>query len=132
MSNTWFSPSTVDGEFCYATRTAGRIRLENVPRRYHRAVTPLRIRNTAEDALALERVQLPVEHLALYTTPTNMLWTQAVTMTRSENREGADVQIRSGPPSDAKTAELIQEPRKTDKRGLFTSTFSAVGALFSY
>jgi hypothetical protein len=77
-------------------------------------------------------VQLPVEHLALYTTPTNMLWTQAVTMIRSENREGADVQIRSGPPSDAKTAELIQEPRKTDKRGLFTSTFSAVGALFSY
>jgi hypothetical protein len=53
MSDTWFGPSTVDGEFCYATRTAGRVRLENVPRRYHRAVTPLRIRNTAKDALAL-------------------------------------------------------------------------------
>ena len=132
MSDTWFGPSTVDGEFCYATRTAGRVRLENVPRRYHRAVTPLRIRNTAKDALALERVQLPVEHLALYTTPDDRLWTQGVTMTRSEDREGAGVQVRSGPPSDAEKAKLIQEPRKTDKRGLFTSTFSAVGALFSY
>jgi hypothetical protein len=95
-------------------------------------VTPLRIRNSASDALALERVQLPVEHLALYKTPANMLWTQAVTMVRSEEREGAGVQIRGGPPSDAEKAELIQKPRKTDRKGLFTSTFSAVGALFSY
>jgi hypothetical protein len=132
MSDTWFGPSTVEGEMCYATRTAGRVRLENVPRRFHRAVTPLRIRNSASDALALERVQLPVEHLALYTTPDDRLWTQGVTMIRSEDREGAGVQVRSGPPSDAEKAELIQKPRKTDRKGLFTSTFSAVGALFSY
>ena len=130
MSDTWFGASTVDGEFCYATRTAGRLQLEKLPRRLLRAVTPLRIKNSAEDALALERVQLPVEHLALYATPTNMLWTQAVTMTHAEGREGAGVQIRSGPPSDAGGAELLQAPRKTDKKGLFTSTFSAVGTLF--
>lgn len=130
MSDTWFGASTVDGEFCYATRTAGRFQLEHLPRRLHRAVTPLRIKNTGTDALALERVQLPLEHLALYTTPTHGLWTQAVTMTRSEGDQGAGVQIRSGPPSDAGGAELLQEPRKTDRRGLFTSTFSAVGTLF--
>lgn len=130
MSDTWFGASTIEGEFCYATRTAGRLRLDSLPRRYHRAVTPLRIKNTAEDTLTLERVQLPVQHLALYVTPTHQLWTQAVTMTRAEGREGAGVQIRSGPPTDAEEAELIQEPRKTDKKGLFTSTFSAVGALF--
>ncbi len=130
MSDTWFGASTVDGELCYATRTAGRLQLENLPRRFHRAVTPLRIKNTGTDALALERVQLPVEYLALYTTPTHRLWSQAVTMTRSEGHQGAGVQIRNGPPPDAKGAELLQEPRKTDKRGLFTSTFSAVGTLF--
>lgn len=128
MSDTWFGPSTVSGEFCYATRTAGRLQLDNLPRRYHRAITPLQIRNNATDALALERVQIPTPHLALYTTPNDMLWTQGVTMTRSESREGAGVQIRSGPPSDAKEAELIQEPRETDKKSLFMSTFSAVGA----
>lgn len=130
MSDTWFGASTTQGELCYATRTAGRLQLENLPRRFHRAVTPLRIKNTGTDALALERVQLPVEYLALYTTPTHGLWTPAVTMTRSEGHQGAGIQIRSGPPTDAKGAELLREPRKTDKRGLFISTFSAVGTLF--
>jgi len=130
MSDTWFGASTVDGEFCYATRTAGRLQLEHLPRRLHRAVTPLRIKNNGTDALALERVQLPLEHLALYTTPIHGLWTQAVTMTRSEGDQGAGVQIRSGPPGDAGGAELLQKPRKTDKKGLFTSTFSTVGTFF--
>lgn len=130
MSDTWFGPSTVAGEFCYATRTAGRLRLDPLSRRFHRAVTPLLIKNAATDALNLERVQLPAPHLALYTTPTNMLWTQAVTMTRTEGREGAGVNIRSGPPSEAKHADLLQEPRSSGKKGLFTSTFSAVEALF--
>ena len=131
MSDTWFGASTVDGEFCYATRTAGRLRLDRLTRRLHRAVTPLRIRNTASDPLALERVQLPVQHLALYATPTHQLWTQGVTMTHSADREGADVQVRSGPPADAKAAERLQEPRETTKKSLFTSTFSAVGTLFA-
>ena len=131
MSDTWFGPSTVDGELCYATRTAGRLRLDALPRRDHRAVTPLRIRNTAADPLALERVQLPVQYLALYTAPNGQLWSQAVTMTHSADQEGADVQIRSGPPADARTADLLQPPRETTKKGLFTSTFSAVGTLFA-
>lgn len=131
MSDTWFGASTVDGEFCYATRTAGRLRLDRLPRRLHRAVTPLRIRNTASEPLNLERVQLPVQHLALYTTPTHQLWTQGVTMTRSAAQEGADIRVRSGPPADADEAELLQEPREHTKKGLFTSTFSAVGTLFA-
>ena len=131
MSDTWFGASTTDGEFCYATRTAGRLRLDRLPRRFHRAVTPLQIQNNAPDALALERVQLPVQHLALYTTPTHQLWTPAVTMTHSANQSGADVQVRSGPPSDADEAELLREPREHTKKGLFTSTFSAVGTLFA-
>lgn len=130
MSDTWFGPSTVEGEFCYATRTAGRLRLDTLPRRLHRAVTPLQIKNEASEALALERVQLPVEYLALYKTPTNTLWTQAVTMTHTEGREGAGVQIRRGAPADATDAELLREPRESDKRGLFTATFSAVGTFF--
>lgn len=131
MSDTWFGATTIEGAFCYATRTAGRLRLESLPRRFHRAVTPLQIKNTATDPLALERVQLPVQHLALYTTPNHQLWTQAVTMIRTGNTEGADIQIRSGPPPDATQAERLQEPRETNKKGLFTSTFSAVGTLFA-
>ena len=130
MSDTWFGDTTVDGEFCYATRTAGRLCLDHLPRRFHRAVIPLHIKNKAKDGLALERVQLPAPYLALYTTPNGQLWTQDVTITRMEGREGAGVDIRDGPPADIDAAEQVQDPRETNRKGLFTSTFSAVGALF--
>lgn len=130
MSDTWFGPSTRDGELCYATRTVGRLRLDRLPFRLHRALTPLRVRNTASTPLALERVQLPAPHLALYVTPSNVLWTQAVTMTHAAGTEGASVRVQTGSPSDARDADLLQDPREPDRQGLFTSTFSTFGALF--
>jgi hypothetical protein len=130
MSDTWFGPSTRTGELCYATRTAGRLRLDKVPVRLHRALTPLQVRNRASEALTLERVQLPAPHLALYETPDNGLWTEAVTMIRREGETGADIRIAGGAPSDADDATRVQPPRESSKQGLITSTFSAFGALF--
>lgn len=130
MSDTWFGPSTREGTLCYATRTAGRLHLDRLPRRLHRALTPLKVRNTAAEPLSLERVQLPAPHLSLYATPDDALWTEAVTMTHREKDTGAAVQIREGPPADVDEAERMQEPREPSKHNLFTSTFSAFGALF--
>jgi hypothetical protein len=129
MSDTWLGPSPVEGELCYATRTSGRLRLESLPYRLHRAVTPLQIKNRAKDTLLLERVQLPVPHLALYREP-NALWTQAVRMTRSEGSQGADIRVKDGPPAEANAAEQIQAPRDEQKSGLVTSSFRAFGAFF--
>lgn len=130
MSDTWFGASTIEGTFCYATRTAGRLRLDRLPLRMHRAVTPLTVRNQAKEPLALERVQLPAPHLALYVTSDDAIWTDAVTMTHRTGQEGATVQLKEGPPADVRTAKRLQEPREESKGGLITSTFSAVGALF--
>jgi hypothetical protein len=130
MSDTWFGPSTREGTLCYATRTVGRLHLDRLPLRLHRALTPLKVRNTATEPLSLERVQLPAPHLSLYATPDDALWTEAVTMTHREKDVGATVQIRDGPPSDADEAEQMQEPREPSKQNLITSTFSAFGALF--
>lgn len=130
MSDTWFGASTWEGTLCYATRTAGRLRLDRLPLRLHRAITPLKIRNTATESLSLERVQLPAPHLALYVTPDNVLWTEAVTMIHREGGAGAAVRIKDGPPTDVDEAERMQEPREESKQGLITSTFSAFGALF--
>lgn len=130
MSDTWFGPSPREGELCYATRTAGRLRLDQLPLRLHRALTPLRVRNTSTTPLALERVQLPAPHLALFETPNDTLWTQAVTVTHSSESEGASVHVEPGPPADAKQAKRIQPPRESDRKGLFISTFSTFGAFF--
>ena len=130
MSDTWFGANTQTGELCYATRTAGRLQLDRLPLRLHRAVTPLKVRNQAAEPLELERVQLPAPHLALYATPDDALWTDAVTMTHRTEREGAHVQVQEGAPADVDRADRIQEPREQSRSGLITSTFSAVGALF--
>lgn len=130
MSDTWFGPSTREGELCYATRTTGRLRVDSLPRRLHRALTPLHVRNRSEEILALERVQLPARHLALYTTPDDVLWTEAVTMIHTDGMQGADVRIKDGPPSEVDRARRLQDPREASKKGLFTSTFSAFGAFF--
>jgi hypothetical protein len=130
MSDTWFGPSTREGTLCYATRTAGRLRLDRLPRRPHRALTPLTVQNRTAEPLALERIQLPVPHLSLYVTVDDAIWTDPVTMTHRTKGEGAAVQVREGPPSERPAAESIQAPREDTRHGLFTSTFSAVGVLF--
>lgn len=133
-SDTWFGTNTREGELCYASRTTGRLHLSEVPRRPHRAITPLRIRNKAEDTLLLERVQVPTPYLALYEAEHNALWTQAITLERAAERLGSDpaaaVHIRPGAPPEAKGAPLLTEPRERTKRNLFVSTFSAVGSIF--
>lgn len=134
LSDTWFGASTRAGELCYAARTTGRLHLDNVPRRPHRAITPIRIRNQARDTLLLERVQMPATHLALYETDEAVLWTQALTLEREANRgatgPAAAVHIRPGAPPEAEGATRLTEPREPVRRNLFVSTFSAVGALF--
>lgn len=135
LSDTWFGVSTREGELCYAARTTGRLRLDNVPRRPHRAITPIRIRNQARDTLLLERVQVPTPHLALYQTDTAVLWTQALTLEREADRATTDpaaaVHVQPGAPPEADQATRLTDPRESSRRNLFVSTFSAVGALFS-
>jgi hypothetical protein len=85
-SDTWFGPDTTEGELCYASRTFHRVRLEDVPVRPHRATTAVKIRNRARSMLSLERMQVPVMHLALYRAPDGRLWTHDVVF----EREGDD------------------------------------------
>ena len=133
MSDTWFGPSTREGTLCYATRTAGRLRLDRLPRRLHRALTPLTpltVQNRTAEPLVLERIQLLMLHLSLYVTVDDPIWTDPVTITHRTKGEGAAVQVRERPPSERPAAESIQAPREDTRHGLFTSTFSAVGVLF--
>lgn len=131
-SDTWFGPSTRDGELCYATKTVGRLRLANLPFRPHRSVTPLRIQNRAEDSLQLERVHVPAPYLALYLAEKkeHPLWTQALTLTRHSDGAIAEVRIRPGPPAPLTDSVRLQEPRHEVKSGLVVNTFRAIEGLF--
>ncbi|MBN1994131.1 MAG: hypothetical protein JW953_15645 [Anaerolineae bacterium] len=127
-SDTWFGPSTMEGELCYASRTQGRLNFENIPLQTHRAVTQVTIRNQAKSALVVERLSLPVPYLSLFATAEGVLWTETVTMACTRDTGMAACDIGAIPPPQASQARLINEPRQKPGQNMIVRAF---GALFS-
>lgn len=98
-SDTWFGPTTDLGELCYSSKTSCRMRIEDVVIRPHRSVTAVTLRNDTREELCLDRLQIPVQALALYLAADGRLWTQDVLMVRNEVGEHADVSARKSAPA---------------------------------
>jgi hypothetical protein len=108
-SDTWFGPDTTEGELCYASRTFHRVSLEDVPVRPHRATTAVKVKNRARSMLALERMQVPVTHLALYRAGDRRLWTQDVLFEREGDDDFVALRLGGrGKPSAAGPGEVKQ------------------------
>lgn len=118
MSETWFGPDTVIGELCYATPTHARNRLDELPLRPHRVVTPVRIENRAETHLPVEKLSLPVPLLSVYGGNDGSLWTESVHMLRSTDSDMAALHVEPGPPPHARGAVRIGGPRQAQRTGL--------------
>jgi hypothetical protein len=126
-SDTWFGPSTMEGELCYASRTHGRLSLQNFPFLPHRAITPVMIRNNTKSGFQLERLNLTVTYLSLYGSSEQYLWTEGVTMVLEPDLTAASIKIGEGAPEQAQNAMVISEPRmKVDSR----SFISKISTLF--
>lgn len=65
-SDTWFGPTTMEGELCYASRMPYRTILANVPIWPHRVTTEISVKNSSAAPLRIDRVRLPVTHLSLF------------------------------------------------------------------
>ncbi len=124
LSDTWFGPSTREGELCYAGRTHARHELDEVPRRVHRVITPLTIRNAAPTVLPLEKVNLPVPLLSVYGDVAGRLWTQGVSLQRGSDSDMAALQIDAAPPAEAGDVSLLSGPRQTQSRVALVRAFS--------
>jgi len=126
-SDTWFGPSTMEGELCYASRTYARLNLENIPKRTHRAITQIIIDNKGVTQLLVERLNLPVPYLSLFETSDGLLWTEAVTMTRTRDTGMAGFEVEKRPPIEALDAKLVSKPREKPGQSMVIRAF---GALF--
>jgi hypothetical protein len=126
-SDTWFGPSTMTGELCYAGRTHANLNLENVLVQAHRAITQVAIQNQADTQLHIERLNLPVPYLSLFETAAGTLWTEAVTMVRTRDTGMASLQVEKGPPDVATEAKSIFDPRERPPQNMAIRAF---GVLF--
>ncbi len=127
LSDTWFGPSTMEGELCYATTTSGRLYLDDLPVRAHRAITPVKIKNSGEKPLKLEKLSLPVPFLSLFDTSVHGLWTEEIALYHDERKDITDIVVGGHPPEPYNAARRISGPRKTAEKSMLHKTF---GALF--
>lgn len=86
-SDTWFGPSKLDGELCYAVRTAARMEAADLPLRPHRAVTPVTIENQAATPMEVARIVVPMPFLALHVDRDGRLWSDRVELTREPDED---------------------------------------------
>lgn len=125
-SDTWFGPSTTVGEVCYASRTLGRLDLQNVPLYTHRALTQVQINNRASTPLLVERLNLPVPYLSLFVAEDRVLWTEAVTMVQERETSLAEFSIENKPPKVAQGITFVAPARKPAAKGMLIRAFGAL------
>jgi len=126
-NQTWWGPSTMEGEPCYAARTHGRFRLEDTEVYQHRILTSVDVQNAADEALLLQRLNVPVRTLSVYATPNGRLWTESVKFQRSSRDAFAELHVGAAPPPAAEGAQKLCGPRDA---GSQHTLFRAFGSLF--
>jgi hypothetical protein len=125
-SDTWFGASTQEGELGYASRTYGRLNLENINISPYAAVTEVHIHNGSEESLLVERLNLPVPFLSLFETEEGDLWTEAVTVEQTEGTSLAKFHIKKAPLAAENGAKLIARPRQDPQKGMLIRAFGAL------
>lgn len=126
QSDTWFGAIIGPGELCYASRSRGRLRLEDLPATPLRARAAIRVRNAAAGALPVDGLRLPAPFLSLYADGSGQLWTESVLVDHEQEGEMAALDFGAGPPREAAGAERVAGPRNAPERRAFVHTFSGL------
>lgn len=121
LSDTWFGPSTLTGELCYATETHARLALADTPRSPFRATTCIQIENQADDALLIERLNLPAPLLTLYHDRDGRYWTDTINIQRRAENSATDSGVTLSTP---KNMSIAAKARKSDRQDLLSSAFT--------
>jgi hypothetical protein len=122
LSDTWFGPSTQVGELCYAAKTHARHSRSEVPLRPHRAVTPVNVSNRSDDLLSVDKLSIPVTHLAVYGQPDGTLWTSPLSLKHTHGEQLAVLEVGASPSG----AEVLSPARTPLQKGGLVRAFTSI------
>lgn len=123
-SDSWFGASTIDGEICYAKYTSAKTRIEDLEMRAHRAITPITVTNSYHEAFTINRINVPVNYLHLYSNDENQLWTYGVEIERKNKSDNVELIFSDHLLHKINSYELVSEPRLTSDHGKLTRSIS--------
>lgn len=118
-SDCWFGPNTREGEICYASRSVGRMRFEDLSQRPHRIVSRVTLRNRAKDPFLIERINLPVPILSLHRDAWNRLWTRSLVLERSPDGREAKVNLEESQLPEGVLEEPLATARSNGEKHAF-------------
>ncbi|BCE01515.1 hypothetical protein [Marinicellulosiphila megalodicopiae] len=119
---TWVGENTMVGELCYASKTAGRLQLELLPKRVFRVITPVTIINKGTDILLIDKINLPLPYLSVFSDQFDNFWTESISITRNVNLQAAKLEIENYKKSDTQQLVLVTSPRKSQQSNQFIKT----------
>ena len=122
-SDTWFGPSTMEGDLCYSSTTQGRLTLQELPTRPHRATSSVLIKNNMDKTLTLEQFSLPAPYLSLFSTDEGGLWTESITLLNDDESDLAKVSVSEAPPKQNNNPTRVAEPRLKAHQNMLLRTF---------
>jgi len=122
LSNIWFG-DPMSGELCYSLRSRARRKINNSEPSPHRAICPVRIRNSSMRQLDVERFCVHVEHLKIYD-GIEKLWTNEISITFKGESEVSQVQYAQSPPSFEPVKNVVSEARIPLKKPLLKKSLS--------
>ena len=118
---TWFGPSPVRGELCYASRTRGVRELDALDAPPTRVVTKVLLENEGKTTLEAKSIRLPMPRLSLaWDADNEQLVTEMVRLTRDDDDQ-AELHIEALP----RGVKLIAPPRDPN-RGVWKQALAAL------
>ncbi|HLE11462.1 MAG: hypothetical protein A2504_00070 [Bdellovibrionales bacterium RIFOXYD12_FULL_39_22] len=126
LKGTWFGDDPTSGEICYAAKTKGQLKFNEVLVYHYRFMTKIKIINNTGVPLKLERVKLAIPYLNLYKNQNNFFVTDHVTI--KKDRENKDIHVWFERPKDEDFGplQLVMASQKKHEKGIFEKTLAQI------
>jgi hypothetical protein len=121
-SDSWFGPSTMEGDLCYSKYTDAKIDKEHLLKRAHRANTRVSIKNNHEEPLVIERLNLPVPAFKLYVDESGEFWTDQISIVQNIEHAKPVSHIEQSQPDNWQNMSVVSESRELSTKASFLSS----------
>lgn len=125
-SDSWFGPSTMEGDLCYAKYTDAKTDLSLLTKYSGRAITEVSLHNEQSTPLVVEKLNIPTPALKLYINQQGEAWTQKVAIVQSEERGRPVSHVSKSQPTHILDSDHQFESREMSVKPSFLSSIRSL------